>query len=331
MNFLAIYGLFLAKTITFVIAILIVMLGIIAIASRGKEKDKIQIKKLNDKLLETKEDLSQEILPKAEFKKQMKAWKKAQKMEDKKKRKRIFVLDFNGDMRASAVNNLREEVTAILTVATPEDEVLVKLESAGGMVHSYGLAASQLERIRQKQIPLVAAVDKVAASGGYLMACVADTILAAPFAIIGSIGVIAQLPNFHRFLKKHDIDFEQVTAGAYKRTLTMFGENTEKGREKMRTEIEDIHHQFKEFIQQNRTSVDVDEVATGEHWLANRALALKLVDKLITSDDYLLDASQTADLYQITYKHKKSLSEKLMGSVQLKLQKLMHTGQMQLP
>ncbi|CAN5321174.1 protease SohB [soil metagenome] len=330
MHFFAEYGLFLAKTITFVVAILIVMLGIIAIASRGKEKEKIQIKKLNDKLQEVKEDLSQEVLSKAEFKKQMKVWKKTQKSEDKKERKRIFVLDFNGDVRASAVNNLREEITAILMVATPKDEVLVKLESAGGMVHSYGLAASQLERIKQKQIPLIAAVDKVAASGGYLMACVADTILAAPFAIIGSIGVIAQLPNFHRFLKKHDIDFEQVTAGAYKRTLTMFGENTEKGREKMRMEIEDIHHQFKEFIQQNRPSVDVEEVATGEHWLANRALALKLVDKLITSDDYLLNASQTADLYQIIYKHKKSLGEKIMSNVTLRWQKLIGKGHIHL-
>lgn len=324
MHFFAEYGLFLAKTATLVLAIIIIMASVIAIASRGKgkEKNKIQVKKLNNKLREVKEDLSQEILPKAELKKQLKIWKKAEKTADRTTRKRIFVLDFNGDVRASTVHNLCEEVTAILTVATPQDEVLVKLESAGGMVHSYGLAASQLERIKQRQIPLVVAVDKVAASGGYLMACVANTILAAPFAIIGSIGVIAQLPNFHRFLKKHDIDFEQVTAGAYKRTLTVFGENTEKGREKMRLEVEDIHHQFKEFIQQNRSFVNVDEVATGEHWLANRALALKLVDKLITSDDYLLAASEQADLYQVSYQQKRSLAEKLVGRAALAWQHL---------
>ena len=109
---------------------------------------------------------------------------------------------------------------------------------------AYGLAASQMQRIRDKKLKLTVCVDKVAASGGYMMAVVADKIIAAPFAVLGSIGVLAQVPNFHRLLKKHDVDFEMLTAGKYKRTLTMFGENTDKGREKFQEDIEDTHVLF---------------------------------------------------------------------------------------
>ena len=201
-------------------------------------------------------------------------------------------------------------MTAILTVATPQDEVVVKLESGGGMVHTYGLAASQLKRIRDKQIPLMICVDKIAASGGYLMAAVADRILAAPFAIIGSIGVIFQLPNFHRLLQDKHIEFEQITAGDYKRTLTLFGKNTEEGREKLRQELTAIHEQFISVIQEFRKDIHIKEVATGEHWLAKHALDLHLIDALMTSDEYLMKKSKTADIYEINYEVKKSLGEK---------------------
>ena len=217
------------------------------------------------------------------------------------------MIDFKGDIRATEVTSLREEITAILTVATTGDEVLVKLESAGGTVHGYGLAASQLKRIRDKGIHLTIAVDKVAASGGYMMACVAHKIIAAPFAIIGSVGVLAQMPNFNRLLKKHDIDFEEITAGKYKRTLTLFGENTDEDREKMREELADIHLLFKEFIHENRSQVDVEKIATGEHWHGKRALELKLVDELRTSDDYLSSSVNTADIFEIDYERIKLL------------------------
>lgn len=328
MQFFVDYGLFLAKVFTLTIAILIIFAAITTLIAKSKErpKEKLDVKKVNDKYDEMTETLNAEILNKAEFKKYLKEKKKqaktAEKSEEKSPKKRIFVIDFDGDVRASEVEPLREEITAILNVATPEDEVLVRLESGGGMVYSYGLAASQLRRIKQVNIPLTVAVDKVAASGGYLMACVADTILCAPFAIVGSIGVVAQIPNFHRLLKKNDIDFEQITAGQYKRTLTVFGENTVQARKKFQEEIEEIHFLFKDFITQNRPIVNIEEVATGEHWLGAKALQLNLIDKLLTSDDYLLAQKETADIYEISYTYKQSLADKISSMVQSTLKKM---------
>ncbi len=220
-------------------------------------------------------------------------------------RRRVFVINFHGDIMATAVASLREEVTAILYVAESRDEVLVRLESSGGVVHGYGLAASQLVRIKDKGISLTVVVDKVAASGGYMMACVADHLIAAPFAVIGSIGVVSQIPNFNRLLKNHDVDFEQFTAGEYKRTVTLFGETTDAGRAKLQEEVETAHTLFKSFLKTHRHTLDVETVANGEHWFGTDALRLKLVDELRTSDDYLLSASESADLYEVTYPVKK--------------------------
>lgn len=317
MHLWEIYGLFLAKTFTLVFAILMLVAGVLALARKGKSagKNKLTIKKMNERFEELTETLHSEILDKKAYKalvKQKKAADKKDKANEKDAEiKRIFVLQFQGDIKASAVASLREEITALLQVATPKDEVVVRLESGGGLVTAYGLAASQLERLKKKNIPLTVIVDKIAASGGYMMACVANRILAAPFAVIGSIGVIAQIPNFHRLLKKQDIDFEQLTAGEYKRTITMFGENTEKARLKFQEEIEEIHQLFKDFIQYNRPAVDIQQVATGEHWLATKAREFNLIDELITSDDYLLNASQQAEVYELHYTTKKSLTEKL--------------------
>ncbi|MBU3917132.1 protease SohB, partial [bacterium] len=260
MEILTNYGLFLAKTITLVVACLFLFGGIISLLFKGKSqrKSRVQVTSINKKYKEFAQTLEQEILPKNLLKQK----RKEEKSREKKKRKenkelsepgkRLFILDFEGDIRASAVESLKEEITAILTVASPSDEVLVRIESAGGMVHTYGLAASQLSRFKKRNIPLTVAVDKVAASGGYLMACVADHIIAAPFAIIGSIGVIAQIPNFNKLLKKHNIDYEQITAGEYKRTLTVFGENTDEDREKLKQELDDTHKLFKDFVLQGR-------------------------------------------------------------------------------
>lgn len=310
---------FSAKAIIIVALILLALVAIVAILAASKEKLRagtIQIKNLNKKYLATTEELLTEVLSKHELKKFHKE-KKAEKKKKEKSafQKNIFVLRFDGDIKASAVNSLREEVTAVLGIAKPNDEVVVCLESPGGAVHAYGLAASQLERFKQQNIPLTVVVDKVAASGGYLMACIANKILAAPFAIIGSIGVVVSLPNFHRFLKEHNIDFEQHTAGSFKRTITLFGQNTKEGREKLQEEIEEIHGLFKNVIQQHRQQVDIDKVATGEHWLGAQALELKLVDELRTSDDYLLAQSKDANLFEITYQTKKSLSDKLSSSI----------------
>ena len=314
MHFLIDYGLFLAKTSTLVIAILLLLGGMFAIASRGKEKGKIKIKQINQHYDEMRSLLQQAILSKQELKQVAKKNKSKKRLSSVEKR--IFVLDFEGDIRASAVNSLRQAVTAILTVAKPEDEVIVCLDSSGGLVNTYGLAASQLERIKQQGLHLTVIIDKVAASGGYLMACVADKILAAPFAIIGSIGVVAQLPNFHRLLKKNHVDFEQMTAGEFKRTLTVFGENTEKAKQKFQQELEDIHQVFKQYVLRNRPILDIDKIATGEHWLASQAFELKLVDGLTTSDDYLLQASKNAAVFKITFEEKKTMRNKLLGGVE---------------
>ncbi len=319
---LGMLGLFLAKALIIVLLILfvVVMLLVISAKAREKHKGRLSIRNLNEKLDEIKENLLCETLPKDEFKAFLKEKKKKAKMEKKKpvKKPKLFLLDFHGDTQASAVASLREEVTALLTIATPEDEVLVKLESGGGMVHAYGLAASQLMRIRDHHIPLTVSVDKIAASGGYLMAAVANRILAAPFAIIGSIGVAFQLPNFNRLLQHNHIEFEQITAGDYKRTLTLFGKNTEEDREKLRQELEEIHQQFKSVIQTFRKGLDIQRVATGEHWLAQQTLdlELKLVDSLITSDAYLIQRSEAAEVYEFNYEIKKSLGDKFKMGMQ---------------
>lgn len=311
--------LFSAKALILVVLILILLVGILALFSRGKEKiqGKVSIKNLNKKYLATTEELLQEVLPKKQFKQYLKEKKQLEKNKDDENKKNVFVINFVGDLKASAVTALREEITAILGIAKPQDEVVVKVESPGGMVHAYGLAAAQLQRIRNQQITLTVIVDKVAASGGYLMASVANKILAAPFAIIGSIGVIVQIPNFHRLLKEHRVDFEQLTAGNFKRTLTLFGENTREGREKLQEEIEDIHLYFKEVIQKHRPQVEIEKIATGEHWLAAQAFDLQLVDALTTSDDYLLTKSKDANVYEVTFQQKKSLGSKLAASANM--------------
>lgn len=321
MEFLFEYGLFLAKVVTFVIAILVVIGIAFASAHRGGHKDKgrIVVTKLNDRYDDMahalKEYAVDEKVLKDEEKQKKKADKKAAKSKKNRpaeeRKKRIFVLDFDGDIKASATDELREAITAVLCLAEPTDEVVLKLESAGGMVHSYGLAASQLARIKKKGIPLTVCVDKVAASGGYMMACVADKILAAPFAILGSIGVVAQLPNFHKVLRKHDVDYEIFTAGEYKRTVTMFGENTDKGKQKFSQDLEDIHELFKDFIRGHRAEVDVTDVATGEIWFGTRAEEKKLIDGIATSDEYLTGFHPQADILAVDYEYKKTLQDRI--------------------
>lgn len=316
------YGLFLAKTITWVIALLLLVGGVLSLLGKGKTapKSKLKLEKLNDQFDAYKQQLQENILEKSALKKLHKQEKKADKTASSNKndspKAKLFVLKFNGDIKASAVQTLREEITAILTVAAPGDEVVLRLESGGGVVHGYGLAASQLMRLKAANLKLTICIDKIAASGGYMMACVADHIVSAPFAIIGSIGVIAQIPNVHRLLKKNHIDFEQVTAGEYKRTLTVFGENHEKDRQKMQQELEETHELFKQFIRQNRPLVDLTRVATGEHWFGTQALSLQLVDELGTSDDHLLKQHPVKNIYKISYQQKKSVAEKLAKAVQ---------------
>lgn len=347
MEFIYQYGLFLAQAVTLVAAILILVAGLVSIGQRQKAEQHeghIEIRNLNDKYLNIGESIQHAVIDHDALKEERKAAKKEEKQKAKaakkarkkgkdhdEQRKRLYVLGFDGDLKASATDNLREEISAVLTQVREGDEILVKVESPGGLVHGYGLAASQLQRIRDAEVPLTIAVDKVAASGGYMMACVANRIIAAPFAVLGSIGVLAQLPNFHKLLKKNDIDFELYTAGEYKRTLTMFGENTEKGREKFVEELEQTHDLFKEFVRANRPQLDIDKVATGEVWYGQQAVEEGLVDDLQTSDAFVQDHLKDWDVFDLRFVHKKNWQEKLgfaaEGAVERSLLKLWQRGQ----
>ena len=322
-EFFAEYGLFLLKAVTIVGAIVVVV-GTVAAASRkATMQEGLEIEHLNKKYQTLASALKQAILKKADRKAQVKADKVKAKAEAKSAdtRPRSFVIDFKGDLKATAVASLREEVSAILEVAGPDDQVIVRLENHGGIVHEHGLATSQLVRIRDQGIPLLISVDKVAASGGYLMACVANRLIAAPFAILGSIGVIAQLPNFNRLLDEHGIDFEMITAGKYKRNVTIFGKNTDEDRAKLKEELEDVHSLFKDVVARYRQDLDLEKVATGEHWYGTRALELGLADELKTSDELLAELARDRDLYRVSYKIKQPLQKRILASVDTLLEK----------
>ena len=315
MEFLYDYGLFLAKTATFVVAVAAIV-GIIVAASRrgGAEANTLEVTHLNRELRRLGDALAGATLSKDDAKALAKRRKREAKAREKsaEPRPKRFVVDFKGDIKASATESLRHEVTAIIAAAGAGDDVVLRLENPGGVVHEHGLAASQLGRLRAAGIPLTVVVDKVAASGGYLMACVGNRIVAAPFAILGSIGVLAQLPNFNRLLDKHGVDFEQITAGKYKRTVTMFGRNTDEDREKLREELEDVHDLFKGTVAEYRNELDLEKVATGEHWYGTRALELKLADELATSDELLAASIDEFELYRVRYKIRQPFGRKLM-------------------
>ena len=366
---------FLAKTVTVVVAVMVILSAVASAAAhralRSPPTGHVEVMQLNDRLRSMHRAVEEAALPAAVVKRRRKADAKARKQHLKeearrektrgasrpvaetapeapsndapeaqtaqaeeqapgasdvdsakavepaqsseKATRRVFVLNFEGDMAASGVESLRQEVSAVLGAAAVGDEVVVRVESFGGAVHAYGLAASQLARIRSHGATLTVAVDKVAASGGYLMAAVADRILAAPFAVVGSIGVVAQIPNVHRLLKKHDVDVEVHTAGRFKRTLDFLGENTEQGRAKLREELEDVHALFQEYVANWRPGIDLDAVSTGEHWYGQRALDRALVDELVTSDEYLSRACQDADVFEVSWVVPKPPLERLAG------------------
>jgi serine protease SohB len=310
------YLLFLAKTVTLVAALVFLAGVFVNLSRRSREAEGIKVSHLNARLRRAADGLRMALLPKAGRKKLAKQRRQEDKAAGEARRKRVFVLDFRGDIRASATASLREEISAVLSVAEQGDEVLLRLENAGGLVHEHGLAASQLARIRERGIPLTVSVDKVAASGGYLMACIADRILAAPFAIVGSIGVLAQVPNFRRMLDERGVTVEQVKAGRYKRTVSMFGEVTDEDRDKLREELEDVHALFQEMVARYRPALDLERTATGEYWYGSRALELGLVDELGTSDDWLQKLVEDADAWKVEWRGHKRLMEKLAAAME---------------
>ncbi|WCN08674.1 protease SohB [Marinomonas mediterranea] len=316
MEFLTEYAGFLVRILTVIVLFALVL--VLLTAGKSKKSSGLSINKLNDGYDKAKSLMENALLNKKALKAKAKARKNEQKKEKKSPatdKKKVFVLDFDGDIKASAVESMRREITAILAVATKDDEVVVRLESGGGMVHSYGLAASQLQRIKDAGVSLTICVDKVAASGGYMMACVADKIIAAPFAILGSIGVVAQIPNIHRLLDKNNIDVELHTAGKFKRTLTVIGENTDEGREKFKQDLEDTHVLFKDFVASQRAVLDIESVATGETWYGSQAVENKLIDEVKTSDTYIVDQYDNANVFKVEYSEPKSVAERLGLSV----------------
>ncbi|MFB5172442.1 protease SohB [Erwinia amylovora] len=337
MELLSYYGLFLAKTVTVVVAIAAIAIIVTNLAMRKRaHTGQLKLTRLDENYSEMQDRMR---LAKMEPP-QQKLWNRERKKKDKQEAKSarqqaksghavnggkptLYVIDFKGSMDAGEVSSLREEVSAVMAVAEKGDEVLLRLESPGGVVHGYGLAASQLQRLRDKNIPLTVAVDKVAASGGYMMACVADRIVAAPFSIIGSIGVVAQIPNFNRLLKRNEIDVELHTAGEYKRTLTLFGENTEQGREKFREELNETHQLFKQFVHQMRPTLDIDSIATGEHWYGQQALEKGLVDAIGTSDDLIIDHIEKHQVIGVRYARRKGMIDRFTQSATSSLERLL--------
>jgi serine protease SohB len=322
------YSLFAAKLITVLLGIgllLVALLRVRRASSRMRPDDAdddgtaLELVDLGERYRTMADTVRHAILPRRAYRRAVKEERKAERARSKSEqpRRRVFVIDFDGDIMATEVASLREMVSALLIVAKPDDEVLVRLENTGGAVAEHGLAAAQLQRLRARDIPLTVAVDKVAASGGYLMASVANRVLAAPFAVIGSIGVLAELPNFHRLLERHGIDFELHTAGEHKRTITLFGENNEAGRAKLREQLEAIHELFKGFIREQRGGLDVDQVATGEYWHGRKAKELGLVDEVCTSDEYLLAACDEADVFKLRYRVKKAPIDRLLAAMRL--------------
>ncbi|HGG9635886.1 TPA: protease SohB [Neisseria meningitidis] len=330
------YGIFLLELLTVFGAIALIVLAIVQ-SKKQSESGSVVLTDFSENYKKQRQSFEAFFLSGEEAKHQEKEEKKKEKAEAKAEKKRLkeggeksaetqksrlFVLDFDGDLYAHAVESLSHEITAVLLIAKPEDEVLLRLESPGGVVHGYGLAASQLRRLRERNIPLTVAVDKVAASGGYMMACVADKIVSAPFAIVGSVGVVAEVPNIHRLLKKHDIDVDVMTAGEFKRTVTFMGENTEKGKQKFRQELEETHQLFKQFVSENRPQLDIEEVATGEHWFGRQALALNLIDEISTSDDLLLKAFENKQVIEVKYQEKQSLIQRIGLQAEASVEKL---------
>jgi serine protease SohB len=343
MAFVAEYGMFLLKALTVLLALVFLIRVVVRSTTReiSPGEGTLRVKKLNRQYQRLGDRVRGQILSGAERKALIKARKAERKAEERggegavvpggkgqgegagkgvgaaKRPGRLYVLRFAGDIRASAVESLRQEITAVLAVAEAGagDEVLLRLDSGGGMVNAYGLAASQLDRLRQRGVKLTVAVDRVAASGGYMMACVADRILAAPFAVVGSIGVVAMIPNVHRLLKRHDVDVELITAGEFKRTLTVVGENTDKGRAKLTEQIEEAHRLFKDFVGRYRPELDMAQVATGEHWYGTRGVELGLVDALQTSDDYLLAAVAERPVYEVCFEPRRTMGTRLASFV----------------
>jgi len=318
MEFLQNVGLFFLQTLAIVLGVIAIILTIAALIMKNKHDKEGEVEVLNEKFDDQRDLLNSVVLNDEELKKEKKRLKALEKEETKSKttKPKVYVLDFlKGDIQASPVDHFRKEVTALLSVAEKDQEVIINVESPGGIVHGYGLAAAQILRLRDHGLRVTVCVDKVAASGGYMMACVAHKILASPFAILGSIGVVAQVPNFNKVLKKYDVDYKEYTAGDYKRTVSIFGEITDKGEKKFLEQIEATHSLFKSFVGRFRPKLDLAKVATGEYWFGEDALKLGLIDEICTSDEYIFKKMQDSKVIRVSFEKKPSIADKISGAI----------------
>ncbi|WP_163557203.1 protease SohB [Halomonas sp. NO4] len=311
-------GLFVAQLVVLALIVGLALAAIARFRGEGSERLRLRVEQLNDRREYRRRRLALAASEPGARKRLLKAFRRDDKArgrrggkETSESQQTVWVLDFHGDIRASGTGRFAEEITAVLASAEAGDEVVLRLESAGGLVHAYGLAAAQVDRLREAGLTTTVCVDKVAASGGYLMACAADQLRAAPFAVLGSIGVVAQLPNLHRLLKRHDVDVELLTAGEYKRTLTVFGENTPEGRDKFQSDLDNTHQLFKAHVAERRPDLDVDAVATGEVWHGRDALGRGLIDALDTSEAYLVSRMETARVIAVRLESRRSMGERL--------------------
>ncbi|VFP87952.1 protease SohB [Candidatus Erwinia haradaeae] len=338
MNILSLYGLFLAKILTVVVSISVLVVIITNLTKRNNSSTgKLQLIRLDEKYTEIQNKMrlakmtsSQKKIWKKELNKQKQKEEKINKKQNRsknyqnKQKPTLYVLDFQGSLDAREVSSLRKEISAVLAVAERGDEVLLRLESPGGLVHGYGLAAFQLQRLRNKDIPLIVSIDKIATSGGYMMACVASHIIAAPFSLIGSIGVVAQIPNFNRLLKRNEIDLELHTAGKYKRTLTLFGENSEEGREKFREDLNQTYLLFKQFVHEMRPKLDIETVSNGAHWYGTQALEKGLIDEISTSDDLIINKMTQYQILSVCYTRHQRVIDRLMNKLSFGIKNLLN-------
>ncbi|NAW34838.1 protease SohB [Halomonas alimentaria] len=332
-DWLADFGLFLAQLLSLVMVVGLAVVVVGKLRGDAGSDSRLKLEELNRGhdarrrrlRLAATEPGGRKRLVKA-FRREDKARGKAGKGEQGQGRPTVWLLDFHGDIRASGTGRFAEEISAVIAAAKSGDEVVVRLESAGGLVHAYGLAAAELDRLREAGLTTTVCVDKVAASGGYLMACGADSVRAAPLAVLGSIGVVAQVPNVHRLLKRHDIDVEVLTAGRYKRTLTVLGENTEEGREKFLDDLETTHELFKRHVAKRRPALDIEAIATGEVWYGSEALDKGLVDALGTSEAYLVERMREAKVIRVRLEPPRRLAERLGMAVSMGIERALLRG-----
>jgi serine protease SohB len=316
--------------IVIIVAFIFVSLALVSIVKGFKNlskgnSDSVEITNLNKKYKKLT-NLAKSVL----MNKPKKKVKTILELEDEISHHKVYYLTFKGDIMAKAVDQLSEEITVLLNIAKDGDEVVLNLESPGGVVHGYGLAAAQLDRIKKAKLKLTICVDKVAASGGYMMACVGDEIVAAPFAILGSIGVVMEYPNFYELLNKVGVKYQQLTAGQYKRTISPFLEPSKEGTEKAKDDLSRTHKLFKDHITAHRKNVDIEKVATGETWYGSECIANGLIDSINTSDEVIQGKMSRNTVFKIKYKEPKKpiklishlVSSVLSDSIDLVLNKI---------